>query len=1012
MASAFGSAASAARGRGTNVYDIRDYGAVPGQVCDQAFARALAAIAAHDTTNPGSTAAVLFIPGAPLPYYITRTLWITRSNLTIEGDGRDVSWVQAMPGYNAHMIVAGINTAVTGGVPTADHFPALTGFGDGTLAGCHGLRLKTDQIVAFWSGPLDQPMAYLQTINRGWSDFPQITISLSLDDRGVALPAGPLYGLGETGPHSYQARPFHLINRGDGWLEFRFTTAESPDSYRSCLIPEPAPSGALRMTIQLDLVNCTAQAYINKLQVNAYPFVNMGPTSSQARDLPFAPADHLRLVANAYHPFMLGGYGSNTQSRGGAPVMDLTVGGLAISRGLLYANDGVGTPQRALDGAPVTDSSLVRPPSGTLMGRLAIEDIAATNPLGGREIPVLTGGACGQGGGVTCGLMSSIDVNSNVNGWLSHLSFRNVSLRGSGWYGDLLCLGGAFDVAVEGMDFANGYCNLGSVRMGPSTYDVTLAHLRFGFSFGAGCFGHSWMADARNLRFLQPTRNALTLVASNFSLRHSLINASLNETTIACYAEDNGGNYRFEDITVDNEGNVTPTRATILVEVPWNQRNGLTIDGVSTGTTGPQAAVVELRTIAGIAPRHYPVTIRHLQSDHAAVMIRTDHPQVSGEIAADTPSDDFYPWLEFTGGITSTEMTIRSARYPVPPGRLSWTDTAVLEVRRPVLGLPARYRCVRAGAYGTATVPAWRGEAIQDDGTGTALGAFSTVSEVIAATVSGVPSIGGLYTDWARNTLLDYWLRGVAATPPAALTLGPSIWPYHPDDAGASWNPSVAVTGGFAAAASRGTTNTAAITFPVPTPYDLQDTQALLLLDPASRVIWQARLARGIPSARTDPVLTIAGGGIVVSGGAATGTPGGNQFDESTGGFTNYALNAETNFWHRGVALPATGGLELGLSTGLANREGTVTEPVGNGYARVAIGATDFAPAADGRSVLAVAKAFPAATGADWPPVQSVFLRAIGSGQVLWNPNLVTARTARAGGPPLRFAVGALVVVK
>jgi hypothetical protein len=111
-----------------NVFNIQKYGAVPGQLCDDAFARALAAAARFSW-------AVLYIPGAAAPYYISRTIWITRSNLFMRGDGKGISTVAAVAGFNGHMIASAINTSVPGGTPTADHFVSLDGFGDGTLAG-------------------------------------------------------------------------------------------------------------------------------------------------------------------------------------------------------------------------------------------------------------------------------------------------------------------------------------------------------------------------------------------------------------------------------------------------------------------------------------------------------------------------------------------------------------------------------------------------------------------------------------------------------------------------------------------------------------------------------------------------------------------------------------------------------------------------------------------------------------------------------------------------------------
>jgi hypothetical protein len=981
-----------------NVFNICDYGAVAGQVCDDAIARALAASIRFPS-------AILYIPAADLPYYITRTIWITRSNLIVRGDGREVSRIAAKPGYNAHMIVAAINVNVPGGIPTADHFVSLDGFGDGTLAGCQGIRLGTDQIFASWSGPLDQPMPYLQANNRGWSDFPQITLSILLDDRGKPLPVGPICGIGESFPHGYQFRPYQFLNIGDGWLEFRFMTrdiASKNNNYRSFLLSEGVPSGCKEFSLYLDLLNCRALAYRNKSQVDAYPFVNMGPKSSRSNLIPFEPGDNLRLAENVYHPFMFGGDGSNTQGRGAGPVMDLTVGGFALSKGMLYADDGVGKPQRALDGAPVTDSYLVRPPVSSLMGRLAIEEIKPTNPLGGRDIPIYIGGACARGWGVTSGLLSPVGQQVNCNLWLSNHVFRDFSLSGSGWYGDLLCLGGMYYLTVERMYLDGGYCNIGSTRMGPSTYPFKQNDLLFGSSFGASYLGHTHITDAQGYGIATAFRTAITMASSSLVLRNAFINRSVNKHTIACYVEDNGGNYKFIDIATDNEGDVTPTEAMFLIEVPWNQRASLVIDGVTTGTMAPRAAVVELKRVEGHEDQHYPVSIKNIKVDQAGVIIRTDHSDISGEIIADTANEDDYPWLELTGGISTTNLTIRSLRYPVPPSRLQWTDTAILEVRRAVVGMPEYYRCIQGGEYGTANLPLWSPGPIHADGE-SVLGAYSTNSEFITAPVNQINSAGGHYSDWARNALLDYWLRGVPIQVPTGLKLQLSIYMHNYLDLGYPYLPYADVDGMFTDSRDGKTTNTADITFSLPKYVDYK-TNSVLLLDSANHLIWESRLSAELACLQTGPAARIIQNALSIAGRSAGG---------SDGGFTDYALIAEADHWHTGKALPTMDGRYLGLSVEPAQRSGVVCEPSGYGYARVPLSIDDFSAASQGRSATTRPISFQDVTGGDWPAVQSVFVAdALQGGKILWHENLIKPRIARLGQPPLRFERGALVIVK
>lgn len=128
------------------------------------------------------------------------------------------------------------------------------------------------------------------------------------------------------------------------------------------------------------------------------------------------------------------------------------------------------------------------------------------------------------------------------------------------------------------------------------------------------------------------------------------------------------------------------------------------------------------------------------------------------------------------------------------------------------------------------------------------------------------------------------------------------------------------------------------------------------------------------------------------------------------GFLTDYANNQVLDliFGATGFTPPAT--LYLGLSLYPANKAGSVGEPSGGGYARVALANTPAAfPAASGGTKSNAAPiAFPAPT-ADWGTVQSLFVADSAAwGNVLAIADLTTPTAVTAGGPAPKVAAGAL----
>lgn len=132
---------------------------------------------------------------------------------------------------------------------------------------------------------------------------------------------------------------------------------------------------------------------------------------------------------------------------------------------------------------------------------------------------------------------------------------------------------------------------------------------------------------------------------------------------------------------------------------------------------------------------------------------------------------------------------------------------------------------------------------------------------------------------------------------------------------------------------------------------------------------------------------------------------------------SNYAETSVLNAWLRSAAFPKPANVYIGLITSLSSTEtGIPAEPVGNGYARVALAVVDaswLAPA-DSGGAMAVTNtpevAFPTVTGTGWGTVVGfIIATAVSGGEVIYEGVLTAPQTVQAGNP-IRFPAGSLTV--
>lgn len=240
----------------------------------------------------------------------------------------------------------------------------------------------------------------------------------------------------------------------------------------------------------------------------------------------------------------------------------------------------------------------------------------------------------------------------------------------------------------------------------------------------------------------------------------------------------------------------------------------------------------------------------------------------------------------------------------------------------------------------------------------------------------------GSLSDYAENTLLKHLTREAAYTPAATVYL--ALCTADPTDAatGASMN-EVANSGSYArmaiafgAAASRRVTQNATVTFPTASGSWGTITHWAIVDSPTYGA------GNVLASGAFSPSKT------VVAGNTPSVTSGDVYVDITTGtGLTNYFANGFLDRMFRNQAFTISANA-VGLSTSVIADAGTVTEPVGNAYARVTVNVSGGAsPAwsavASGSVSNAQAITFPTASGS-WGTIVHAFLAdATSAGNVL-----------------------------
>ena len=486
---------------------------------------------------------------------------------------------------------------------------------------------------------------------------------------------------------------------------------------------------------------------------------------------------------------------------------------------------------------------------------------------------------------------------------------------------------------------------------------------------------------------------------------------------LAVYTNTYGGDYSFEDVSLDLEGGGNFSLALFYVEQIAYTSTVLKVLQVYAGAMG-WAPIFKLRCVQG--PPTWPpswLDAESIAADSFGGVVDVDGSSWIGEVRNALADHGPYVYSSMANGRPAVTVVDKYSR--TFPRYASWiAGTAVIKVPGPVDGQYQELRVAADGIHGSATPPQWAGlNAIQANAA-SSLAAYALDHSSIAASLSGEAAAGGYLAGYtgaypAAATLFGGTTLGTAAT----LTLaGTSLGGTYTLSYGGYTTAGLSPTASFSTiqAALQGLTSIGSGNVAVGGnnggPYTITFTGTMAKLAGAALGL----TVNGSGLTATGPSVTVTSNftSFITFGGVTGGT-----FMLSGGGFTTaplawnatgpqiqaailaaginatygplylvpiaqpgvyYEINANVTINASGLTGGASATLAgttvpftwyVGLSTEPAYAYGTtITEPMAgtSGYARVAIAnnTTDFGASSAGSKTSGVAVTFPTATGA------------------------------------------------
>jgi hypothetical protein len=717
-----GSTAPTKTSNGAYWVDVRDYGAkADNGVTDNSvpFQAAIDDLALK-LNGAKDGKGIVYIPSAPLPYRLNKSVWVDCNNVEIRGDGWGTNVSMSLP-YKHSMFIFGIRrveqTLINGvWVPVrldATNRPDL--FGKLDLSAVPnpgtrwGIRTNGNSFVQFHAGPISAGVssAVSNAYPDLWSETSKLTVEFCVEPPdGQPFPVNsPLLGVGTP---LTDTAPFAFSIWGDPQsVVAMFRTSDmkagvdATSRYFSISLAGATPP--YRIAVQFDLDNAVCTAFVNGVQSNLTNMQNMTPDATS--NPPFLPSKGVKFATNDHHPFMIGA--SGFQGQYGAPTgTDLRLYGLRLSNTLRYQNKGPGHVQTRVDAptAPINDSYSYFGNDNNTICFLSGQDNPAT---AGRVVTVQNGNVV-----TWSGFSSGIFLHSVAPSGVSFNAIRDILLVSSPPYGQTICLGTVLEMTIENVKASSGFSAVGTF-IATANYNVYIRNCWLE-AFESPYFGAMQISSGRDIVFGTAGRVTMRHLGCSakweniFVAFPSPVTESVFRARGCCY----GGNYSITNMTVDFEGSSFSHCGIYCESHCLAPATSLVLREIFFGTVGSGVPMVMLRDLfkAFELLHNCWVSADNVQSfggDYLAAF-DVDGPLWHGEVKSlalgGTPLVHQQRWG------TNTNIAIHAYTFVAPPRTASWYNGAhILEVRSPANGQYAEWRCAGSGTYGSPTPPTWVG---------------------------------------------------------------------------------------------------------------------------------------------------------------------------------------------------------------------------------------------------------------------------------------------------------------
>jgi hypothetical protein len=413
------------------------------------------------SSRPAGARATLLIPVGT--YWVDRDLVLDMPNVDVVGYGMGRSLLRAVAGHEGSVLRVGTPRLTPA---TAPHWRDLFGLLDSTIAPAPNQRwgydLNSDSQIACG------PCGFHCGAGDYWGDTSALTIEAAFYG---PPPAGPIFG----GSWAGYADPFLLkAGAGSGAGRLYFTTDASRTVIQGDLrfVDLPGFNGSLpagtahRVIIQLRMDGASPPVSV---WVDGVQTTTPALASTLGFPLPatFRASNGMPLKIGAAGSKAAGVTGENFSAAGYLPMVLL---GLRVSHGLRYADDGLGTPPRRLDGATRNDLNTFREVDSLTAFVLACDE-GPDDSAASRRVPILT--PTGRTGGMLLEAMHE-DISNIVSG----VTIRDLTIVANGTTGNAVSLGFSLSFAARRVEFVGGYQGLGSWPWGPN-YPIDVADCVF-----------------------------------------------------------------------------------------------------------------------------------------------------------------------------------------------------------------------------------------------------------------------------------------------------------------------------------------------------------------------------------------------------------------------------------------------------------------------------------------------------------------------------------------------------